>query len=219
MSKTSKHEYCWCSAKWRQPPRAPPPLPSPTVPYPAWQAWRPSATVHKGALGYYVYVLYDHWISQPAKRKVKMTARNDFHRLRFLPISLYYVFQFAFKTLSHHFTTSVHSKGYGLQRSAISCPLSGSCSHYPSWLWLAPSALSELRFTNTSGVREFQTVEFPFPVSLSSFLSTLSFARSLLVSPTPVSRAWLSDFVPVCVCVMFFLSSVVVFVFSRVCSC
>lgn len=157
MSKTSKHEYCWCSAKWRQPPRAPPPLPSPTVPYPAWQAWRPSATVHKGALGYYVYVLYDHWISQPAKRKVKMTARNDFHRLRFLPISLYYVFQFAFKTLSHHFTTSVHSKGYGLQRSAISCPLSGSCSHYPSWLWLAPSALSELRFTNASGVREFQT--------------------------------------------------------------
>lgn len=60
---------------------------------------------------------------------------------------------------------------------------------------------------------------FPSLVSLSSFLSTLCFARSLLVSPTPVSRAWLSDFVPVCVCVMFFLSSVVVFVFSRVSSC
>lgn len=200
-------------------PPSPPPHPSPS-PLPCLIGMTAKCHCTQGRSGLLcICALWSLNKSTSKKKSFKMTARNDFHRLRFLPISLYHVFQFAFKTFSHHFTTSVHSKGYGLQRSAISCPLSGSCSHYPSWLWLAPSALSELRFTNASGVREFQTVEFPFPVSLSSFLSTLSFARSLLVSPTPVSRAWLSDFVPVCVCVVVFLSSVVVFVFSRVCSC
>lgn len=104
----------------------------------------------------------DKTTSRMRKLKLKMAARNDFHWLRFFSEPSLTVSQFALRGSLSSFTKSIHSKGYGLQRSAISPPLSGSCFLSQSWLWLAPSALSELRYINTSGVREFKIVwNFP----------------------------------------------------------
>lgn len=78
--------------------------------------------------------------------------------------SVYHNCQFCQKTLSlaHHLQSQFIAKAIGLRRSVISPPLSGSRSLSQSWLWLALSALSELRYTNTSGVREFKIVwNFP----------------------------------------------------------
>lgn len=118
----------------------------------------------------YNYVLCDHWIRQlsyslMATKKKKKTFKNGGQKwlplvevspdpgVPYLPVR-----QFCLKTHSHHLQSQFIAKATGLQRSAISPPLSGSCFLSQSWLWLALSALSELRYTNTLGVREFKIV-------------------------------------------------------------
>lgn len=117
---------------------------------------------HSGML--YICALWS--LNKTTSKKIyKMAARNDFHWLRFLPIGVYRIWQsasFALRRSLSSFTKSVHSKSYGAPKI---CDLLSSLWFLlfsQSWLWLAPSALSELGYTNTSGVREFKTVwNFP----------------------------------------------------------
>lgn len=133
-----------------------------TLLHSAW--WHGHCTEgYSGTLSLYIYVLYDHWIRQPAKK-----CKNGGQKwLPLVEVSsehhVAYIQSVCLKTFSlSAFTKSFHCKSYGLQRSVIARPLSTSRSVSPSWLWLAPSALLELLFTNTSGVREFKTVwNFP----------------------------------------------------------
>lgn len=132
-----------------------------------------------------------------------MAARNDFHWLRFLLISVYHIWQsVCFKTFSHHFTMSVHSRGYGLQRPVISRPLSGSRS-------LPHSLDCDLRclLFQSSDIqthREWGNSK-PCWISLPCLAKTPSFLLSFFLlsvprGPRSVSRAWFSDFVHGCVC-------------------
>lgn len=69
-----------------------------------------SAVVHKGILGYYIYMC-SMIIEQDNQQKIKiqMVARNDFHWLRFLPISVYHICLFCLQT-SSVIIYNVHSK-------------------------------------------------------------------------------------------------------------
>lgn len=143
-----------------------PPNPTPALthtPHAVWHVGMYHCTEgHSGIL--YICALWSLNKTTSKKKKLQNGGQKWLPRVEVSPdqrVPHLTVSQFCLKTFLH-LQSQFIAEAIGLQRSVISRPPSGSCSLSQSWLWLAPSALSELKCTNTLGVWEFKIVwNFP----------------------------------------------------------